>query len=604
MTNLNEFQQEAVKHIKGPMMVIAGPGSGKTTVIVHRVKHLIESGINSSEILVVTYSKAAAINMDERYKKLGDNSKGSKATFATFHSLFFKILRNHTNISLDNMATEEDRKGLIKHKLKELGIEFDEELLEQIFLEFSLIKNDQLEIDTHESTSMATRDFRVLYKVYENYKEEHNKIDFDDMLTKTYELLQDKRILNIWQNKFKYIMIDEFQDISKIQYSIVRLLAPENIYIVGDDDQSIYHFRGSRPQFLLNFEMDYENCKKVILDINYRSTDQIINLSNRVIKENAIRYNKTIKGTNKKGPSPILIKAKTINDEANHISSKIRAIIEKDENVDLSEICVIYRTNMQARAIAESFAVHNIPYQIKDDMPTLYKHFVSQDILAYITYALNKHENEALARVINKPMRYINKAVIIELKKEQRPLIQSLATTRLLKPHQQDRITELNYHLDKLKKIPPAKAIAYIRKKLGYDEYIKTYTAYMRVKTKGVLEILNELTEASKRFETLEQFLEHAENFVPDNSTSGIMLSTMHGSKGLEFDTVFVISCVENITPHERSETDEQIEEERRLFYVALTRAKINLYISTIEKRYDEKVAQTRFLNFLGGNKK
>ncbi|MCL1924627.1 MAG: ATP-dependent helicase, partial [Defluviitaleaceae bacterium] len=476
---LNSSQQKAVIHKNGPMIVIAGPGSGKTTVIVHRVKYLVENGIKPSEILVVTYSKAAAINMGLRYKKLGEEP----VTFSTFHSLFFKILRTHTNISLDNMVTEENRKDLIKEKLKELGSEYDEDLLNDIFLQFSLIKNDQLDIESYKSFGIESRDFRILYNHYENHKKEENKIDFDDMLTKTYELLQNEKILNKWKNKFKYIMIDEFQDISRIQYNIVRLLSTENIYIVGDDDQSIYHFRGSRPEFILNFNKDYENAKQIILDVNYRSTNQIINLSNRIIKFNTIRYDKTIKGTNKEGKSPVLIKAKTVNDEANHIASKIRAELENNKDLNLSEICIIYRTNIQARAFAESFAVHNIPYQIKDDMPTMYQHFVSKDILSYMAYALNNYDNEALSRVVNKPMRYINKAVISSFEKDENPLIKSLQVTKLLKEHQQDRITELAFHLDRLKKLSPTKAIDYIRNKIGYDNYIKNYTAYMRVKT-------------------------------------------------------------------------------------------------------------------------
>jgi len=575
-------------------MVIAGPGSGKTTVITHRVKYLIENGIDPNNILVITYTKAAATHMEQRYTTIG--GKGN-VTFSTFHSLFFRILRRHTNITTNNLLIEDARTAVLKSILKDLDIDWDEETLQSVSLEISLINNDLLDIDFYKSLAIQEAEFRVLFKTYKTYKEEHDKIDFDDMLTKCYDLLlSDEKIKVQWQQKYKYIMIDEFQDINKIQYHLIKLLCEtnKNIYIVGDDDQSIYKFRGARPQFLLNFPKDFEGTATAVLDINYRSSDQIIKLSNNIIKHNDLRYKKIIKGTNRQGDFPILIKTENIDQEAVYIAKKIRQL-----NIELDEICVVYRTNIQSRALIDAFSILNIPYKSKEEMPVIYEHFVAKDILAYLQLALDKNNNDALERIVNKPKRYINKGIIANLKGKP-CLIDELCKSRHIKHWQRKPIEELVFHLSKLKKMSPVSSIKYIRKVIDYNSYIKEYAAFKKIGHKGLYEVLSELTESSKNFKTVQDFLTHAENFVKNKNNqqdTGVQLSTMHGVKGLEYKVVFVISCVESLIPHERSHTKEDIEEERRLFYVAVTRAKDMLYLSIVKTRYEEEVKPTRFLS-------
>ena len=607
MQNLNEGQQIAAVHTTGPMMVLAGPGSGKTTVITYRIKHLVEQGVDPNDILVITFSKAAALHMQERYQNISDIGG---VTFSTFHALFFRILKSHTNINLENLMSDGESENLIKRFLGELGAENDSDTVSSVMLEISLVNNDMLDLSHYNSMAIQTEDFHNLVFMYNQYKLDNEKIDFDDMLTKCYDILQSNiSVLKIWQNKFKYVMIDEFQDISKIQYNIVNLLCEKhkNLYIVGDDDQSIYAFRGARPNFLLNFEKDYKNTKKALLNINYRSTDPIIKLSNAVIKHNKTRYQKNIQGTSKQGKFPVLVKVSNSDVEASYIAKKISELVSN--GISLNEICVIYRTNIQSRAIVDAFSIANIPYVLKDKSPSIYEHFVAKDILAYMELSLNQKNNEAFKRIVNKPKRYVSKGTLNLLRNEEF-LLKAIIFSKHLQHWQKKPVEDLHHHLNVLNEKKPHKAIKYIRKTIGYDSYIKEYASFKKTNPHGMLEVLGELTEATKNFETLKEYLDYVEDLKQniketnknitqksDQSLLGVNLSTMHGVKGLEYKAVFVISCVESLIPHSKSQTEEQIEEERRLFYVAITRAKELLYLSIIENRHEQEVNPTRFLH-------
>jgi len=602
--NLNDGQRSAQSHKDGPMMVLAGPGSGKTTVITYRVKHLIEHyGVKESEILVITFSKSAATDMKNRFANIMPNSG---VLFSTFHALFFKILRAHTTVDIDNLIREDHRLEVIKAIVKEQGLDHeDKDFLDELSQEISLVKNDLLDMGYYNPKSVSVSDFKEIAGMYDSYKRENNRLDFDDMLTRCYELLStNDKVLKIWQRKYKYIMIDEFQDINKAQYVIIKLLSEEtkNVYIVGDDDQSIYRFRGARPEFLLNFPKDFENVQRALLDINYRSTNEIIKFSNQVIKQNKVRYDKTIQGTGKEGKVPVILKHEDINHEAISIANIIKTM-----KIDYEDICVIYRTNMQARGFIDAFSLINVPYNVKDGVPPIYDHFVAKDICAYLLLALDGYDENALIRIINKPKRYISKGVIAVCKKSGLPLIDELFETRHLQFWQKKPLEELLLHLRNIKnQQTPDKAIKYIRKKLGYDDYIKDYANYKKVNTKGLFEILDELQESSKNFESFSNYIEHNETMLnvykeqranrDMSQVRGVNLSTMHGAKGLEYKVVFVISCVEGVVPYEKSKTAHEIEEERRMFYVAITRPKEMLYISTIETRYEDKVKPSRFL--------
>ncbi len=598
---LNSAQEEAVRHLRGPMMVLAGPGSGKTTVIIHRVVNLIENGIPPRDILVITFTKAAAVEIEERFKKIYTSAERG-ITFGTFHSVFFRILMRQ-NYSLANVLAEDRRREALKKIIQAYAEDTElEDVLSDIINEISLIKNDLLSLRHYNSKTLASETFRNIFEHYESFKAENNLIDFDDMLTKCHELLlNNTAVLNGCRRKYKYILIDEFQDINRAQYECIKLIAGENpnLFIVGDDDQSIYKFRGARPEFLLSFPKDYPDTKRVILDTNYRSTENIIRASNRVIARNQNRYEKLIKGRLIEGGNPRVIYSDDIGAEALEIGKRIKAA-----ETTFSEIAVLYRTNIQARAFVDAFMGLNIPYKLRDEMPTIYEHWVCKDICAYLRLALDNSCNQDLARIINKPSRYINKGIVSGGLKRTNNLLRSLMYDKGLAHWQKQKLEELFFYLNAIKKRGSYEAIRYIRKAVGYDEYIKDYCNYRGMSITGLTEVLNELTESSKQYESIEDYLAHVQEALERKNddtptTNHVTLSTLHSAKGLEFDTVYIAGAVEGVIPYEKSKTPADLEEERRLFYVGMTRAKRSLFFSVTRNRYETEAKASTFLEEL-----
>lgn len=603
---LNESQSEAVKHVTGPAMVISGPGSGKTTVISHRVKYLIEElNVSGSDILVITFSKASAIEMRERINELIGSYE--KAEISTFHSFFFKILRAHSFVKVEDVLTENEKRHILSSILNKLKLNAyaGDDFMESLEEEISLIKNDLLDLDYYNSMIISNDYFKSIFSAYEEYKKVAGKLDFDDMLEKAYVLLRDNpSVLDLWSKRYQYVLIDEFQDINKAQYNLIKLISAnhKNIFAVGDDDQSIYRFRGARPEFMLNFSKDYENAEKIILSTNYRSTDEIIAFSNKIIENNKNRFEKSIKGTGINGTKPQLIMSIDIEEEAFNIGKIIKAF----KNISYHDIAVLYRTNIQARAFADAFMDMNIPFKIKDGFSLVYEHWIFKDIRSYFILAMDRRSNEDFIRIINKPNRFISRSHIKNALSKKIPLMDYLYTPGILQSFILSRVEELMYHLNVLKEKSSYDAIKYIRYVIGYDEYIKSFAEYRKIDPKGLFEIINEITESSKNHNDFLSYLNHVETIVEetkenfkDLNKDGVSLSTIHSAKGLEYHTVFIAGCVEGLIPYEKSRLPYEIEEERRLLYVAVTRAKRNLYISAIEKRHGNDVKLSRFLEEL-----
>lgn len=610
---LNDKQLEAVSHLNGPMMVLAGPGSGKTTVITYRVKQLImEYNIFPERILIITFTKASSEEMKLRFKNIvsENNIYSNKVTFGTFHSIFFRIIRSSLGYKLENVLKEDERKILLRNIINSLKIEYEDEdeFLRDISSEISLMKNELIDAKYHNTMVCSSDDYRLIVNKYEEFKQDNRKIDFDDMLCICWKTFQeDKQCLEWWQKKYDYILIDEFQDINRVQYETICLLAQKhhNLFIVGDDDQSIYKFRGARPEFLLKFPKDFEDVKTVILDTNYRSTDNIIALANKTIVYNKDRYNKDIEGTKLKGKEPILLKSEDIETESLLIAEHIKKL--HTHGLPWSSIAVIFRTNIQARAFVDKFMDMNFPFFMRDEMPNIYDHWIAKDLLSYIKLSLDLNKNDDLERIINKPKRYISKMLIQEAKKKSGSLLYNLSNLKDTQIWQRTRLEELEYYLHAIKKRNTFEAFKYIRVIVDYDEYIKQYATFRKIGVKGLFEVADELKEAAKKYETHEEFLTHVDDFISElknqrvikketTQKDAITLSTMHGAKGLEFDAVFISTVVEGVIPHEKSKTIAEIEEERRLFYVAVTRAKQLLYISTINSRYEDKTTRSQFL--------
>ena len=600
----NQSQINAVDHFSGPMLVLAGPGSGKTTVITYRTKKLIEEyGVNPSNILVITFTKAAAREMQERFEKLVGGKRN--VTFGTFHAVYFKILKYAYNYSAANILSEERKHDILKEIFINLKLEIDDEteFMSGIINEISMVKGDMLDIEHYYSKNCSESVFKEIYSRYNDKLIKSNLIDFDDMLVMCYELLTKRQdILRMWQNKYQYILIDEFQDISKVQYEIIKLLAkPENnLFIVGDDDQSIYRFRGARPEIMINFLKEYPKAKQITLDTNYRSNNNIVDMSMKLISNNEIRFKKKIHGTKVSDNYPVIRKFQNQIDESIYIINIINQLLKNKHSY--KDIAILYRTNTNPAFLVEKLIEYNVPFRMRDTIPNIYNHFLAQNIMSYIKIAMGDDSRKEYLSIINRPKRYIGRDAF------DTPLV-DLDEVRDYyedKPYVVERIDRFEYDIMMLERMTPYAAINYIRKGIGYDEFVDEYATYRRIKKEELYDILDELQESSRGYKTYEEWFAHIEEYgnqlmeqqkINNDKSEGVELATMHGSKGLEYKTVIIIDAIEGITPYKKAVLDEDIEEERRLFYVAMTRAKDNLYILYPERKYGKKMVVSRFVN-------
>lgn len=605
---LNTAQQRAVCHETGPMLVLAGPGSGKTTVLLCRISRLLERGLaKPQEILALTFSKAAAEEMKSRFENLNG---ASGVSFGTFHSIFFRILRSRYGWNVEQIFQEEERRNILRNSIEaeKWDIPDLEEYISQFFSQLSLMNSELEQPNRFTPVGMPVEEFRKLYRAYEGYKERHEKLDFDDMLTQCYQLLrEDAAVREYWQRKYKFILVDEFQDVNQAQFACLQILAEkhQNLFVVGDDDQSIYAFRGARPDFLLHFPTLYPAAKKVTLNTNYRSTERIVNLAERVIGNNEVRFVKNMKGIGEAGDKVTFFLAEDAAKEAAHIAEKIGRLL--DEGMPLTEIAVIYRTNLQGGAFARELYKRGIPYDLRDNSGNVYEHWVAKDLLAYLLLAENEESDSALRRILNKPKRYIGKDLLAEAETMPYTLLRSFFVCPSLKGWQEENLENLRIDLNQIRKRTPYDALKYIRKVIGYDEYLEEFAAYRRTSAQVLQEIADEIMETAKDCADVRSFREQLERLSlqmkeqsrkKGQKRNGVALMTMHGAKGLEFRAVFLPSLVEGIVPHEKGM--DTVAEERRLFYVAMTRASEKLCLSAILQRYEKERKPSRFLAEMG----
>ncbi|MFR6018626.1 MAG: ATP-dependent helicase [Paraclostridium sordellii] len=615
INKLNENQKNAVLHINGPCMVLAGPGSGKTRVITYRILNLVlNNNINPKNILAISFTKASSMEMKNRALSLSNDRRLNSVNYGTFHSVFFRILRFFEKYELDCILDEKNKKFAIKGILKNLNIENaeDEDTILGVINEISYVKNELMDKIDFDSEILTSDEFCRVYNMYEEYKESIKKIDFDDMLIKTYNLLkQNKQILDRVRSVYRYILVDEFQDINKVQFEVIKLIASpnNNIFVVGDEDQSIYGFRGSRPDFLLEFEDYFKGSKKYVLDINYRSKKDITDIANKLIQNNENRYEKSIKCDREHKGIVKYINTEDAEEEAKFIAKDILSKCE-DNCTNYDDFAVIYRTNIQSRALVDAFMDMHIPFVVRDSIVTIYDHWVARDLLAYLRLGIDTTLNEDWIRIINKPFRYISKDSI-KLASEDRDFIGALINKANLHPKQVKTLNDLEIDLSYLKTLSPKNAISYIRTSLDYDRYVLDYCSNRKIKPTGLIEILNELESSSTHFKAINEYLEHIEKVKSEivesrnnKNSEGVIFTTMHSAKGLEFPYVYIIGANEGTIPHEKSydiEDDkkrkEAIEEERRLLYVGITRAQDELYISSPKNKYGRKVFQSRFID-------
>lgn len=599
---VSNAQHQAITHGAGPAIVLAGPGSGKTLVITQRVRYLIEAyHVRPQEILVITFTKAAAQEMQSRFQAL---SRQRGVTFGTFHAVFFHILKYAYHYSAANILTEEKKYQILQRLLSESGLHFEDEreTLSEIASEISVVKNEQIPLEHYYSKSCPEEVFRGFYRKYEEMHRREGLLDFDDMMTMTYELLTQRAdILAAWQRHYRYILVDEFQDINLLQYAILRLLAdPErNLFIVGDDDQSIYRFRGAKPEIMLNFPKDYPDAKQIVLDRNFRSVASVIRAAQLVIRENTKRFAKRAVHV-RKGQGQIDIREFSGQEhESLYLIKKVQESLAG--GIPPNEIAVLYRTNQGARPYAERLMEFNIPFEMRDALPNIYEHWIAKDLFAYLHLARERLDRTEFLQVMNRPKRYIARdaidAKVISL--------ETLRTYYEDKDWMLDRIDRLELDLRMLKDMAPYAAVNYIRYGMNYEEYLQEYAKARRMKPEELTDILDEIQDGCRPFKTVEAWYEHLTAYKErlleqrgkkERDPDAITLATLHSAKGLEFQEVFLVDVNEGTIPHRKASMEADLEEERRLFYVGMTRAKDRLHLFYVRERYGKRVEPSVFL--------
>lgn len=592
----NKSQIQAISHMDGPAMVLAGPGSGKTTVITHRIKNLIEKAeVRPENILVVTFTKAAAISMQKRFSTLMNGGKGQLVTFGTFHSVFYKILRKSRRYEATEILSERQKTDYIREIIGRYGISSNDisELSQNIINDIGNIKGNMLNAQEYEPSCCKKEDFIKVYNAYNLELKKDGKMDFDDILRECYLLLcENHTILEQWRELYKYILIDEFQDINRIQMNIIEMLASplNNIFVVGDDDQSIYGFRGARPEIMIEFKDYYPEAELIVLDVNYRSTQSIINVAGRVIENNKTRLDKCAHANNDKDFQPDIRKFRNQVEELKFVVSKIREY--ENQGISLSEMAILVRNNSQIQEISSFLKNRKIEAESGKHRSNIYNGMVAKDILSYVRGALQfdgTYFNEDLIYVLNKPQRYISRQVVLSV---------NMNISAVRRIYSKNNIDSFLFHIEMIRKLPPQAALSYIRKGAGYEEYLRLYAIENNIPMSGLLKQLEQLVQECSKFNTLEQWINsidsaqnsEGQNFGKKSSGEGdtnnrINIMTMHGSKGLEFKAVFIVDANQGIIPTSKALRERDFEEERRLFYVAITRAIDYLNIYAVEER-------------------
>ena len=616
---LNRGQDEAIKHGNGPCMVLAPPGSGKTLIVTERTRYLIEeSGVRPDQILVITFTRYAAREMKERFERL-TAGKNYPVTFGTFHSIFYGILKCAYGIGANNLMSEKESSVLLQEVLDQTNIEStpevedEEELVRELLREVGMVKNGLYHLKDFHSKYLTQDEFAEVFRSYEHQKKELKKFDFDDMLVQCYALFRKKpEILQGWQKRFQYILIDEFQDINRVQYEVIRMLAAPryNLFVVGDDDQSIYGFRGAKPELMLYMKQEFPSLRTISLTVNYRSTEFITGAAARVILHNDTRFYKRVQSFRGRGQNVHVQEVLDEQEEAQYVTEEIQKKL--DQGIKPGEIAVLFRAAVQARMISEILSEHRIPFEMRDYVTNFYRHFIVKDMMAYLQLAAGKRDRSLFLTICNRPLRYLARNSM-----ENRQVnFEDLRKFYCDKDWMLDIIDQFDVDVRMMKNMAPYAAIQYIRKKIGYDDFLKEYAEKHQISWKQLMDVMAELEERSKNFKSYDEWEIHIAKYTQEleeqqakarklkgERENKVQLMTIHSAKGLEFEDVFVIHANEGEIPHQKAEKKDEIEEERRLFYVALTRAKNNLCISYITQKNGNSIKPSRFVEELLGQR-
>lgn len=635
MQSPSSSQLKAIKHGKGPMLVMAGPGSGKTFVIIQRILNLIqEHKVYSQNILVISFSKASTLELKERFQKQIGNIKSNnnqsienpiennsineskQVIFSTFHACFFQILKGTYHYTSHDIITEKQKRDILTTILldPEYEIKSIAEKMEDYLQKISYYKNKGLK-ELQEKESVR---FQKIYRAYNQEMHRQHKLDFEDMGLLCLQLFQNKPdILEKWQEKFQYILIDEFQDINMIQFRIIQLLAGKyrNLFVVGDDDQSIYGFRGSNPQIMLDFEKYYPDTEKVLLETNYRCSEPIVKEALSVIEQNKVRFQKEIRavvnyageksdgrrrtGSFANNGNIVYQGFENYHKEYSYIGEQIQSLV-KEKKYNYSDIACIFRTNRDMNGLAEYFVRKKIPFVMKESCNSIFKHFIALDMIAYLSFFLEGRKRSYFIRIMNKPLRYIARNALSSLNSE-------IIVWKDLKEYYKSKgyiinnIEKLEKNDKWIQKLDLYGACFYIRKVMGYDNYLKEYVKEKGISWEESKEILDFIQESTRNMCSLEEWKTYIEEYEEaikktGEEKDGVHIITMHACKGLEYPIVVLPDCNEGKIPYKKAASPEAIEEERRMLYVAMTRAKTHLEMLYIEDEAKKHLQVSRFL--------
>ncbi len=632
--DLNTEQRNAACHVTGPALILAGPGSGKTTVITARAAYLIlEAGVDPKSILTLTFNKAAQLEMDKRFNRLYGSEIHEKVHFATLHSFCNRVVRDYEGMKgrtlkrIEGNDQDISKHQLLKdiyHNINNSKISDDE--LENLINEIGLVKNSL--IKDFEELDFSTKRFSRIYKAYEDYKKSNLLIDFDDMLTYAFNILSKyPALLQRYRNRYGYIQVDEGQDLSKIQFEIIKLLSAQksNLFMVADDDQSIYGFRGAEPGNILDFEKQFEDCRIFRLENNYRSSENIVKLSSSFIKQNKNRYEKNHITCNLAAKDPEIAKVKDQQEQLKYILDRLKSHIHdlKSGNEGgrrKKQIAVLYRNNLSSILIADLLDRNQLSFRVRQNRLYFFKHWLVQEVTAFLHFALDPQDAEAFSKIYYKMNRYISKAMLECALAENggKPVIDCIMNGVELKPFQINSLRELKREFSNLAKKRPWSALEYIKTNFNYLDSIKEYCRLAGLSFEYLWRLFDILQGIACSCQTLVEFLDRLTEL--DNLFEGknekkeqetdleITLSTMHSSKGLEYDCVFIIDLINSELPGDKvleraSETKDMtvLEEERRLFYVGMTRARQELYLIYPASANLEKLMPSVFVQEVKG---
>lgn len=632
-SKMNQAQRQAVTHGEGPLLLLAGPGSGKTFTITNRILYLLSQGVSPGEILVITFTKEAALSMQNRF--LDMVTLGSfPVHFGTFHSVFYQILRESNVVKSSKLLSDSEKKNLLMPILYQYSqpgedLPFLREEAVKILSAFSYYKNTtELTDAINKCPEQWRENFRQIYEEYQQAVKAEGRLDFDDMLFQCRQLLsEDDKVRSYWQSRFRHILIDEFQDINPIQYEIVKLLAgaPYNLFAVGDDDQSIYGFRGSAPECMRRFLDDF-HAEQLLLDINYRSSQEIVQASLAVIGENRNRFEKQLKaaesfsnctdfnGTKEKNckEAVLLASFQDSKSQYDYLMQQLSDTLDADTK---GSCAVLFRTNQYMQNFAVRLQQAEIPFDMKEKQVSIYEHNVIRDVMAYLQLAKGMGSREQFLRIVNKPSRYIKReAVLVKDGKPDFDAMRACYNRPWIEEAERRKFTDsiacLERHFSSLAKLSVSSAVIYIRKAMGYEDYLRKQ-AGKSDKLEEWKRLLDWLKEDGARFSNLREWLEFQKEYGEllalgqtkrkesgnENKQCRVHLMTVHGAKGLEFEHVWIPDCNERVFPYGRMPDDKTVEEERRIFYVAMTRAKRSLELLYLTGTRERPRQPSAFLN-------